>query len=227
MQKFDWYYADWKWDYDAALPFIDEGAKVLDIGCGYGNFLKYIKKHRKCDCVGLEFNDKAIQTGRENGLAMYNDTIQKHAETHAEEYDIVCYFQVLEHINEIDSFVTASIKTLKIGGKLIICVPNNNPYWFHYFKYDALNMPPHHMGWWNKEVFEALANVYPLKVKDIIEERLSRYRFYTRLTINQMAGGNSLLKSLYTLLYPAILAKNLLMGSTIKAGSILTVYTKQ
>lgn len=227
LQQYDWYYANWKWDYDKALPFIDEKAKVLDIGCGYGNFLKHIKKEKNCDCAGLEFNDKAIQTGRENGLTMYGESIEKHAEAHAGEYDIVCYFQVLEHIADIDSFVAASIKVLRKGGKLIICVPNNNPYWFHSFKFHSLNMPPHHMGWWNKQAFEAFENIYPLKLKEIIEERLIRYRFYTRLSIENMAKGNKILKSLYTLLTPLILAKNLLTGKNIKVGNIMAIYTKQ
>lgn len=227
LQKYDWYYRDWKWDYDNALGFIDDNAKVLDIGCGYGNFLKYIKKEKNCDCAGLEFNDKAMQIGRQNGLTMYKESIEEHAETHAEQYDIVCYFQVLEHIAEIDSFISASIKTLKKGGKLIICVPNNNPYWFHHFKYHSLNLPPHHMGWWDKKSFESLVNIYPLKLKAIIEERLVRYRFYTQLSIEKMVGENKLLKALYTLFTPLIVAKNLINGKNIKVGNILAVYTKQ
>src|ERR1700733_7007093 len=36
LQKFDWYYPTWKWEYIVADTLVSPGQKVLDIGCGYG-----------------------------------------------------------------------------------------------------------------------------------------------------------------------------------------------
>lgn len=227
LQRFDWYYADWKWDYDAALPFIEPGSKVLDIGCGYGNFLVRLKNTLHCDCTGLEFNDKAIKTGRAKGLAIYPDTIQEHAKDFTETYDAVCFFQVLEHIADIDSFLEASIQVLKKGGKLIICVPNNNPFFLQHVPYHSLNMPPHHMGWWNAETFKALTNIYPLQLQEIKEEPLSRFRKFTKLHIAKLSGNNGLKKAFYTVMTPAFIAYFLLNRNKIFVGNILAVYKKQ
>lgn len=226
LQKYDWYYANWKWDYDVAAPFIPENSKVLDIGCGYGHFLTYLKQKKSCDCTGLEFNDQAINTGRANGITMYKEFIQEHAVNNAEKYDVVCFFQVLEHISEIDSFMAAAVKTLKKGGKLLICVPNNNPYYYSFDKYHTLNMPPHHMSIWDKHSLTELSKIYQLKVDSFVEQNINRYRFYTRLFIHAKSGNNSMKKLLYTLFSPLLFGYFLLARNSIKGGSILAVYDK-
>lgn len=222
LQKYDWYYAGWKWDYDAALPFIANGSKVLDIGCGYGNFLVKLKNDKNCDCTGLEFNDKAIEGGRKQGITMYKEFVQEYAKSHKNEYDFVCFFQVLEHIADIDSFMRAAIDCLRPGGKLIICVPNNNPYWMQNFEHHSMNMPPHHMGLWNKETFAALTDIYPLKLTDVNEEKLSRFRLYTKKLIERSTSGKALMNffKFFVTGYFVLNRKN------IAAGSILVAYDK-
>ena len=227
LQKYNWYYSDWKWDYDAALPFVPNGSKVLDIGCGNGNFLLKLQNERSCICMGLEFNDKAVQTCRSKGLEVFPEMIQAHAETHAAAYDVVCFFQVLEHIADIDSFMKAAIACLKPGGTLIICVPNNNPYYFQYKEFEMLNWPPHHMGWWDAASLKNLSNIYPIRHVAIREERLRRYRFYTQLYIDHKAPKPSLKRSLLQAGKLFMTAYFVLRGNHIPAGHILSVYTRE
>lgn len=226
LQKFDWYYANWKWDYSIAKAFVPDNSKVLDIGCGYGHFLTYLQKEKKCDCTGLEFNDKACETARNNGIEIYKEYIQDFAEKNIEKFDVVCVFQVLEHISDINSFLTSAIKSLKRGGTLIVCVPNNNPYYYQFDKYHSLNLPPHHMSIWNNTSLKNLTDVYPLNVEDIVEERVSRYRFYTKLYINQKFNKKSLKKALYTALSPFLTLLFFINRNKVNAGSILAAYKK-
>ena len=44
LQKRRKYYADWRWEHGIAFDQIESGQKVLEIGCGTGNFLKRIKE---------------------------------------------------------------------------------------------------------------------------------------------------------------------------------------
>ena len=157
------YYHEWKFENQLALDVIKKGDKVLDIGCGIGNFL--VRAKENATVTGLELNEKAIEVCRLRGFSVFNERIETHALHNAEHYDVVCLFQVLEHIYDVKPFLENAVKVLKSGGKLVIGVPNNEPYFLGYDKYCTLNLPPHHMGLWNAMVFERTAPLFGLKME--------------------------------------------------------------
>ena len=164
QQKFgDEYYHDWKFENQLAYDHIKPTDKVLDIGCGVGKFLERARG-KAAEVCGLELNEKAVEVCKQKGLSVYNEMIGDHAAKKEGYYDVVCMFQVLEHIYDIKSFLEDSLKALKKGGKLVIGVPNSEPYFKSYDKYCTLNLPPHHMGLWNKEVFDKIASVFNIKI---------------------------------------------------------------
>ena len=226
LQKFDWYYLAWKWDYEVAETLVSKGQKVLDIGCGYGDFLNHIKEKKQCDCYGLEFNDKAVAVATERGIKIRKEFIQDHAKTHEAHYDVISFFHLLEHIVDIDAFLSAAIKCLKPGGTLIICVPNNNPFCYGYDEFHSLNLPPHHMGMWNEESLKSLVNIYPIKVTGVYQQPVSRYRYYTRNYISHVAKGNAMKRAVLNLFSPVLTGYFLLNRKNIKAGAILAAYKK-
>lgn len=224
LQKYPWYYNDWKWDYDQAIRFIEEETTVLDIGCGSGKFLKYLKEKKNCDCTGLELNENAISEAVQNGLKVKSEFVQQHAEDINNRYDVVCAFQVLEHIADAGSFLEGAIKCLKPNGKLIICVPNNNPWFYQYDKFHTLNLPPHHMNMWDENALTRLASYYGFDKVQISEEPVSRYRFFARQKLK--TNRSALSKVFYPILYPITSLLTYLNRKTIKAGSILAVYSE-
>ena len=230
LQKFSWYYMDWKWEYDKALAFIKPGDKILEIGCGQGDFIAKLKKNG-ATCVGLEFNDAALAMCEKKGLNVKNETIQKHAAGNREKYDIVCSFQVMEHIAEIGNAIRASLAVLKTGGKLIISVPNNLGFLRH-DKFNRFNMPPHHMGRWDKTSLKNLEKIFDINLSEIIFEPLQtyHYRYYYNAVIgdkiNKIFGPLSELInkvfgriSLYLLVHTDLPKK-------IKGHSLMAIYKK-
>ena len=175
LQKFPWYYFDWKWEYNIALKQIKPGDKVLEIGCGDGSFLKKLSE-KNIKVRGLEFNEEAIKKCRERGLNVTGETIQEHAQNHKNEYDVTCSFQVMEHIADIKNALTASLGVLKKGGKLIISVPNNDSF-LGKDKFNLTNLPPHHQGLWNENSLKNLEKIYPLKLEKIYLEPLQTYHY--------------------------------------------------
>lgn len=163
----DGYYHDWKFEYQLAYDILLPNDKVLDIGCGIGKFLNRAKD-KAASVTGLELNEKAIAVCHQNGLTVFNELIEDHAKHKPEYYDVVCMFQVLEHIYDVKTFLEDALKVLKPGGRMVIGVPNNEPYFLGYDKYCTLNLPPHHMGLWNKEVFEKTAPLFNLEIQKII-----------------------------------------------------------
>lgn len=199
LQKLQWYYQDWKWEYDAVFSLIQTNKRILEIGCGKGAFLNKIKSKAEV-CIGLELSTDAVSSGIEQGLDIRQQTVEDFARNNPESFDMVCSFQLLEHITDVDSLLKSSLKALKKGGKLIIAVPNNDILLFKYTKKEIgnlnhlyqpvklLNLPPHHMGLWNSESLESLSTIYNLKLESLLKEPLNDYRkdLTTSLLIDQL-----------------------------------------
>ena len=164
------YYHDWKFENQVAFEAIKPGDKILDIGCGEGKFLQKALEQSK-SVYGIELNAKAAGVAVSKGLDVCAETIEVHAINHIGYYDMVCLFQVLEHIFDVRAFIESALTVLKKGGKLVIGVPNNEPYFNGYDKYCTLNLPPHHMGMWNISVFRKIATLFDIRILKVQYEK--------------------------------------------------------
>jgi 2-polyprenyl-3-methyl-5-hydroxy-6-metoxy-1,4-benzoquinol methylase len=173
LQQFDWYYMPWKWEHEQVFKQINISDKVLEIGCGPAHFIQKLND-LNIECTGLELNQKTVNEATAKNLNVRNEIVQFHAMTSEESYDVVCSFQVMEHIAEIKEVIDASIKCLKKGGRLFISVPNNGSF-LGLDDWNILNMPPHHMGLWNKQSLTSLQNIFPLKLKNIYLENMEEH----------------------------------------------------
>lgn len=152
-------------DHRIAYEQIGPGDKVLEIGCNTGKFLVKISSKTK-NAIGLEFNAAAARKARDKGIEVTGESIEEHAKNNPEKYDVVCAFQVLEHITAIRSFLTSAIAALVPGGRLLFSVPNNEPYFQRFGKYEVLNLPPHHVGLWNLGSLKKLCDFYDIEMTD-------------------------------------------------------------
>ena len=168
MQSFDWYYLDDKNEYEYASKFIKESDSVLEIGCGKGAFARKISAKKY---TGLEFSQKASETATALGLTVLNQSIQVHESNHSEEYDVVCAFQVLEHVSDINSFIKSSIRCLKPNGLLILSVPSFDSF-SRYTTNFSLDMPPHHVTRWTDKALSNLVKYFDIELLEIIHEPL-------------------------------------------------------
>lgn len=172
FQQYDWYYMPWKWEHEITLGYIKDGYSVLEVGCAHGAFLERISKEfNLTECVGLELNKSAVT--QNDKWKIENETVETTASKFPGHFDLVCSYQVLEHIADVYSFLKASVDCLKIGGELIISVPNNDS--FVKAQFSALNSPPHHMGLWKAESLKYLSNIFPLKLVNVHFEPLQEY----------------------------------------------------
>lgn len=154
-------YRTWSEDYQFALDRVVSGERLLDVGCGNGYFLA--RAAERADATGLDGNPYAQRTCAGKGLTVRLGMIQDHADEMAGSIDTLCAFQILEHVYEVRSFLEAAAKIVKPGGRLIITVPNNEPYFWGYDKYDTWNTPPHHIGLWDRRSLEAAGRHFGLK----------------------------------------------------------------
>lgn len=190
LQQEDWYYVTDKEEYAFAKEFIVSGSKVLEIGSGKGAFAK---KLNSVDYTGLEFSTEAIKIAEKQGIKLLNKSIEEHAGDHPSNYDVVCSFQVLEHVENIHDFLRSSVMVLKQDGIMLISVPSENSF-LSYSINDTLNLPPHHISRWNDEVFSNLARIFGLEliqVKHQPSEPIHYFQYFyatAHLAIRRLFG---------------------------------------
>ena len=228
LQTYENYYSLEKWEYKAVSNLIAENKDVLEVGSGGGHFLKNLVQRKTVRVRGIELNSKAVEEAKGKGLDVTNETIEEFAERNEEKYDIVCSMQVLEHVTDVRSFLLSSLRVLRKGGQLIICVPNNNPFLYKHDFFHTLNLPPHHAGLWNKEAFSSLSQFFPMKLNKIQIEPLQDYSKWYRTQIefyketrNPLAGVLSLVPR------PAYKIPLKLFRSYIEGRNILVEFVKE
>ncbi len=197
LGKNSWYYFPFKWEHKIAMNYINENSKVLEIGAGYGDFLKQLIVKKTRDVTGLEQNSYAIRQALINQINLSTETIQEHAVINNDSYDIVCAFQVLEHISDVNSFIRSSIRCLKKNGFLIFSVPNNDSF-IKYDETNPINMPPHHMGLWKSKSLEYIAGLFSVKLIKLYFEPLQQYHidWYRRIMSEKYLKSRLLLKTI-------------------------------
>lgn len=169
FHRFAWYYPDEKSEFAFACSFIRDGDHVLEIGSGKGAFAKYLPTRKY---VGLEYSRSAISIASANNITVLHDSIEAHANENLNAYDVVCCFQVLEHVQDVRSFLSASIAALNEGGLLIYSVPNDDSF-IRKANNNILNMPPHHQTRWSHRTLNNLPAFFPLELIQLRNDRLA------------------------------------------------------
>jgi len=139
--------------------YFNSTSRVLEIGSGPGYFLKSIED-KVGSTLGVELNtiwshyantEKDVQT-------LNSDFKECDLE---EEFDVVCLFQVLEHMPDPVSEINAIFSLLKKGGYLIIEVPNLQNPLVSFFKnknfIDFWHQSPH-LYYFSQETLSNLIN---------------------------------------------------------------------
>ncbi len=112
-------------DLDSArmLREMPETGSILDVGCGYGAFLKRFAD-AGWDAKGLDFSPEAAAEANKNpGIEVQQGAFESGL-FEPETFDIVTGWYVLEHARDPLGFVKEAFKILKPGGMFGMRVPN-------------------------------------------------------------------------------------------------------
>jgi 2-polyprenyl-3-methyl-5-hydroxy-6-metoxy-1,4-benzoquinol methylase len=102
-----------------------EGAEsVLEVGAGDASFLAHVRQQLPDVSLATQEIDQNTRAARDAipGLVQYADLGD--VERGPKRYDLVCFFHVLEHIFEPESFLADCSACLAPGGRLVIEVPS-------------------------------------------------------------------------------------------------------
>ncbi|WP_334135523.1 methionine biosynthesis protein MetW [Tepidimonas sp.] len=102
--------------------WVPRGARVLDLGCGDGALLAYLRDARGCSGYGVEIDDAQVlaclqrgldvlQLNLEQGLAMFAD----------DSFDMVLQIDTLQHLRNAETMLR---ETARVGRSAIVAFPN-------------------------------------------------------------------------------------------------------
>jgi 2-polyprenyl-6-hydroxyphenyl methylase/3-demethylubiquinone-9 3-methyltransferase len=119
------------------LDYIDRraglaGKNVLDVGCG-GGILSESMAERGANVTGIDLSDKALQVAKlhllESGKQVdYRKiAVEELATEQPARYDVVTCLEMLEHVPDPQSVITACAKLVKPDGWVFFSTLNRNP----------------------------------------------------------------------------------------------------
>lgn len=150
-------------------------SRVLDLGCGDGTLLAWLRDHKQVDGAGVEFDDsrviasvqrgvRVIQQNLEEGLALFAD----------QQFDSVVLSQTLQSMHHTEHILREMARVARFG---IVSFPNFG-YWTHglsilkgrmpvtgQMPYEWYNTPNIHLCTMND--FEDLAKQLGLKITHV------------------------------------------------------------
>lgn len=131
-----------KHKYKLATNGITKG-KLLDIGCGVGDFLHTAEEHG-WDCTGVEPSEDAIAIARKRIKAniIASEDLEQIPEA---TFDLITMWHVLEHVDDLKWQVEQLQRLIKPQGRIVIAVPNHKSYDAQFYKelWAAYDVPRH------------------------------------------------------------------------------------
>ena len=183
--------------------FNTEQKNLLDIGSGTGDFLNTAKKNN-WQVRGVEPSKAARDLAAEKGIQL-EENIYNFS---SEKFDVITLWHVLEHITDLDEYITQIKKLLSPKGILIIAVPNFKSYDAkHYKQFWAAYDVPRHVWHFSQKSISLIFKEFNFKLSKILPMKFDS--FYVSILSEKYKTGNSnLIKAFFVGLRSNIKAKS-------------------
>ena len=111
-----------RFDLQIIASWIEPGSKVLDLGCGEGELLYFLKKDKQIEGTGIERVESKVARCIEKGLPVIQGDINEEIMDYQDNtFDYVILSQTLQQVYEPSKLIQA---LLRIGKRGIVSFPN-------------------------------------------------------------------------------------------------------
>lgn len=98
------------------------GARVLDLGCGDGALLAYLRATRGCSGYGIEIDDALVHACLQRGIDVLQLNLEEGLAIFADDsFDIVLQIDTLQHLRNAETMLR---ETARVGRSAIVAFPN-------------------------------------------------------------------------------------------------------
>ena len=134
--------------------------RVLDVGCGSGFYLD-LARTAGLETCGLELNRSAAAKAKARGHKIYEKLLPELDQQEVGQFDLITFFQVLEHVPNPLSVMKQAAGFLRPGGCIAVAVPSAQGA-YRWCPWDPHQWPPHHVSHWRLADFDTLAKATKL-----------------------------------------------------------------
>jgi homoserine O-acetyltransferase/O-succinyltransferase len=115
-------------DYATIAQWVGQGARVLDLGCGDGSLLAYLRTARGATGYGIEIANAGVLASLENGIDVIQSDLERGlAGFDDASFDCVILSQTLQAMRHVEVIVA---EMLRVGREAIVTFPNFG-HWSH------------------------------------------------------------------------------------------------
>ena len=167
--------------------------KILDLGCGQGDFLLTAKNERGWEVYGSEYSPSAVSLCEAEGIKMQQEPFDVSV-FGKEVFDVVLSFEVLEHIYRPHYYISNAVNSLRAGKMLYLTTPNFNSSLRYIEKNDySLLCYPEHLTFYKKNSMRHLLSYYDLEIIKIITTGINYHKLvsHTKKMIQLNKNYNS------------------------------------
>ena len=113
-------------EFQVIAELIEKEKKVLDVGCGDGTLMEFLKKNKKTNIRGLEISKSKVQECIAKGLTVIEGNAEKDLKQFPDKsFDYVVLSQTLQAFLDPELVIE---ELLRVGKKAIVTIPNFG-YW--------------------------------------------------------------------------------------------------
>jgi methionine biosynthesis protein MetW len=109
-------------DYAIISEIIEPGSKVLDLGCGDGALLAWLKTHKNVEGRGVEISGPMVQRAIASGVSVYQGDLEQALADYPDQiFDYVILSQTLQEIRGPRQIL---LEMLRVGRNVVVAFPN-------------------------------------------------------------------------------------------------------
>lgn len=108
-----------------AYNYIQECKKIVDLGCGTGRTIEWLRK-KGHDAIGITFNNNEVQFAKKNNISHIYYGDMQNLQYENDSFDAVLSFESIEHVPNIYKSVCEIHRILKPNGKAVIFIPHQD-----------------------------------------------------------------------------------------------------